>query len=182
MSVQETLLCGSFWIQINVITFSVEPLVGIGPVRLGMSRQETRNALDVPVLSFKKGPSSAPPVDAFLENTFQVFYDKDNRVEFIELSRGGPFTVLFQGISVFETTADELLEAVSPDADYDKNRPEQGYSFIFPKAELSLWRQSLPEDEEDDEQDVDGEEYEKPGTYFDTIGVGTSGYYSQEIA
>jgi len=163
-----------------MITFSVEPLVGVGPVRIGMSRQETRDALDAPVVSFKKGPSSESLVDAFLENAFQVFYDKDDRVEFIELSRNGPFTALYHGISVFDTTADELLEAVSRDTDSDKDRPEQGYSFVFPKAELSLWRQSLPEDEEDDEYDIDGEEYEKPGTYFDTIGIGTSGYYSRE--
>ena len=142
-----------------------------------MSRQEARDALDVPVLSFKKGPSSTSPTDAFLENAFQVFYDEDDCVEFIELSRGGSFTVLYQGTNVFETTAEELLGVVARDTDYDKDRPEQGYSFIFPEVELSLWRQSLLEDEEDD---MDGEEYEKPGTYFDTVGVGASGYYSQE--
>ena len=142
-----------------------------------MSRQEARDALDVPVLSFKKGPSSTSPTDAFLENAFQVFYDEDDCVEFIELSRGGSFTVLYQGTNVFETTAEELLGVVARDTDYDKDRPEQGYSFIFPEVELSLWRQNLLEDEEDD---MDGEEYEKPGTYFDTVGVGASGYYSQE--
>lgn len=163
-----------------MITFSVEPLVGVGPVRLGMSRQETRDAIDAPVVSFEKGPLSASPTDAFLENAFQVFYDKDDRAEFIEVSRNGPFMVLYQGISVFETTADEFLEAVSRDTNYDKDRPEQGYSFVFPEVGLSLWRQSLPEDEEDDEYDMDGEDYEKPGTYFDTIGIGTSGHYGQE--
>ena len=142
-----------------------------------MSRQEARDALDVPVLSFKKGPSSTSPTNAFLENAFQVFYDEDDCVEFIELSRGGSFTVLYQGTNVFETTAEELLGVVARDTDYDKDRPEQGYSFIFPEVELSLWRQNLLEDEEDD---MDGEEYEKPGTYFDTVGVGASGYYSQE--
>ena len=165
-----------------MITFDVTPLVGVGPVRFGMSRQDARDALDVPVLSFKKGPSSTSPTDAFLENAFQVFYDEDNCVEFIELSRGGPFTILYQGTNVFETTAEELLGVVARDMGYDKDRPDQGYSFIFPEVELSLWRQSLPEDEEDDEYVMDGEEYEKPGTYFDTIGVGTSGYYSQKIA
>ena len=85
--------------------------------------------------------------------------------------------VLYQDTNVFETTAEQLLGVVARDTDYDKDRPEQGYSFIFPEVELSLWRQNLLEDEEDD---MDGEEYEKPGTYFDTVGVGASGYYSQE--
>ena len=60
--------------------------------------------------------------------------------------------------------------------------PEQGYSFIFPKIEMSLWRQSIPEDEEDDKCKMDSEEYEKPGTYFDTIGLGASGYFSKETS
>jgi hypothetical protein len=162
-----------------MIRFNVVPLVGVGTVYFGMSRQEARNALGVPVLSFQKGPSSTALVDAFLENAFQIFYDEDDTVEYIELSRGGPFTALYQNVPVFETKAEELLEIVSRDTSYDRNRPEQGYTFIFPMIEVSLWRQSLPEDEEDYEEETD-EEYEKLGTYFDTIGVGASGYYSLE--
>ena len=105
-----------------MITFNVIPLVGVGPVHFGMSRQEVRDALDVPVLSFTKGPSPTTPVDAFLENAFQVFYDEDDYVGFIELSRSGPFTVLYKGTSIFETTAEELLEIASRDTNDDKDR------------------------------------------------------------
>ncbi len=157
--------------------FTVYPLAGVGPVGLGMSRQQVREALGVPVTEFRKTLSDACLTDAFLDSTFQVFYDKDDRAEFIELSRGGPVAVLWEGVSVFEERADDLAVRVSQVADLDPDQPEQGYAFVFPKLELSLWRQCMPEAGEDaDEED------EELGAYFDTIGVGRRGYFGRGAA
>ena len=71
-------------------TYDVEPLRGVGPVRLGMTRAESRAAMDLPVESFRKSPNDAALTDAYLESSFQVFFDGGDRVEFIELSAGGP--------------------------------------------------------------------------------------------
>lgn len=158
-------------------SFDVTPLVGIGPVSLGMDRQRVRQVMGGPFSSFGKTQADAPLTDAFLESAFQVFYDGADRAEFIELSRGGPFAAIYKGVSVFETSAEELVTIVSQDADLDRNRPEQGYSFIFPRLELSLWRQSLPGTEDDADEEV-YEDDEEPGAYFDTVAVGRPGYFS----
>ena len=161
-----------------MIEFNVIPLEKAGPVSLGMNRQQVRDALSVPVVSFKKTSTSAAATDAFLEHAFQVFYDENDRAEFIELSSGGPFTALYKGISVFETKADDLVALVSQDASVDLNDPELGYSFVFPALELSLWRGSLPETDEDEEY----EDEENAGLFFDTIGIGKRGYHSVAAA
>lgn len=67
--------------------FIVNPLNGVGPVRLGMSREEVLTAFGPPTLSFRKVTSSRYPTDAWFKNGFQVFYDGDEpTVAFIELS------------------------------------------------------------------------------------------------
>ena len=158
--------------------FTIIPVEKAGPVSLGMNRQQVRAALNVPVVSFKKTSTSASATDAFLEHTFQVFYDENDCAEYIELSNGGPFIALYKGVSVFETKADDLVVLVSQDASVNLNDPELGYSFVFPTLELSLWRASLPENDEDEEY----QDEEMPGLFFDTIGIGKRGYYSVAAA
>ena len=163
--------------------FIIIPLEKAGPVSLGMKRQEVRDALNVPVRSFKKTSTSAATTDGFLENAFQVFYDENDCAEYIELSHSGLFIAFYKGVSVFETEADDLVALVSQDASVDLNDPELGYTFIFPTLELSLWRASLPETDEDEEyEDEEYEDEEKPGLFFDTIGIGKRGYYSADAA
>jgi hypothetical protein len=162
----------------HMTEFTVIPLEKVGPVFLGMNRQQVRDVLNVPVASFKKTSTSATTTDAFLEHTFQVFYDAKDCVEYIELSHGGPFLAFYKGVSVFETKADDLVSLISQDALVDLNDPELGYSFIFPALELSLWRASLPETDEDEEY----EDEENLGLFFETIGIGKRGYYDVTTA
>jgi hypothetical protein len=148
-------------------TFNVVPHEGVGPVRLGMSRDEARSAMALPVQSFKKTESSTALTDAYLDSCFQVFFDNEERVEYVELSHCKSFITLYNGINVFATKAEDLIEFISKTAPYDANRRELGYSYVFPALELSVWRSTMPEDGEDEE-----------GRFFMTIGVGKSGYYS----
>ena len=149
--------------------FEIIPLEGIRPVRLGMTRKQSRLAMNIPYDSYRKRANSPALTDSYLNNSFQVFFDKNDCVEFIELSRGGPFEAFYKGINVFETLAEDLVAFISNDAKYDENDRELGYSYTFPSIELSLWRDILPED--DDEE----------GRYFWTIGIGRKGYYSEHI-
>ena len=86
--------------------FDIKPLVGIGPVRLGMSREEVQMVMGVEPNVFRKSQNSRQTTDAFHNNGFQVFYTGEQpTVEYIELSRDCDFTVSIDGIDVFSTPA-----------------------------------------------------------------------------
>ncbi len=153
--------------------YEIVPLQGVSDVRLGMSRDETRSIMALPFTSFRKSFNVAMLTDAYLESCFQIFFDDEDKAEYIELSRRGAFIALYNNVSVFETKADELVGIVSQNAEVDKSNREHGYSYVFPALELSLWRAVMPEPQ-DDPADLEG-------VYFDTIGVGKQGYYSSQI-
>jgi hypothetical protein len=148
--------------------YVVNPGVGVGPVRLGMHRDEVRAAMGQEPERFLKAGTSRYETDAYHDSAFQVFYEGDEpRVEFIELSGHGGFVAFYRGKDVFGTEASDLVEFIARDAPVDDRDPEFGYSFVFPSLELSLWRPVLPEDDPD-------------GEFFSTIGVGVEGYFSQD--
>jgi hypothetical protein len=147
--------------------YQVEPLKGIKPILLNMTREESRSVMGFTPLTFRKSPFNPTDTDAYLDNCFQVFFDETDRVEYIELSPNKSFEVVYKDIDIFNTEAAKLIELISKDAAYSEKDPELGYSYIFPELELSLWRPVLPENENDTE-----------GRYFATVGVGKRGYYS----
>jgi hypothetical protein len=144
--------------------FVLDPLHGVGPIRLGASRDAVLAAFGTPAQSFYKVPTSRYPTDAWFENGFQVFYGGDQpAVEYIELSHGSGFEAVVFGIPVFATTVPVLVGDIGRRAKLDDTDPELGYSYIFPSLELAFWR---PDD--DDE--------ETPCFY--TVGIGVPGYFS----
>jgi len=147
--------------------YVVTPLVGIGPVRLGMTRETVLKAMPLPSRPFRKRKSSQHETDSFHDAGFQVFYaGEEPQVEFIELSRGTGFRALFRDLDVFAETAEELAEIISRDAPYDSQWREFPYAYIFRSLQLSLWRPVLPNSPSDLE-----------GRFFSTIGIGREGYY-----
>ncbi len=148
--------------------YDVTPKIGVGPVRLGMHRDEVRAAMDQEPERFMKAETCRYETDAYHHSAFQVSYEGDEpRVEFIELSREGGFIALYRAMDVFGTSASDLVEFIARDARFDGRDPELGYSFVFPSLDLSLWRPVLPEDSPD-------------GEFFSTIGVGVEGYFRRE--
>jgi hypothetical protein len=142
-------------------SYEVIPLQGVGPVFLGMTRDEVHAALGDQFQTFRKAPTASHSTDAWHDNAFQVFYGGSAPiVEYIELSRSQKFTVSLLGLSVFDTEAPELLSGIQAHATADAANPEQGFSYIFPDLELSVWRPGLQD------------------TRFATIGIGRLGYYS----
>jgi len=153
--------------------YDVVPHEGIGPVRLGMTREAAREAME-------RAGVLLPPVqgepsrDVYHDAGFQVSYDTSGTVEYIELSRGAPFVARYRGVDVFTAPADELVALVAETAPYDPHDPELGYTYLFAALDLSLWRPELPEDcEEEDEPDE-----HDCGRVFSTMGVGRPGYYA----
>ena len=136
----------------------IQPLIGVGPIKLGMPRDEVRRVMEQP-------PTSLPKRDAFYGSSFQVFYAGDqSTVEYIELSRESQVRALYRDLDVFATLADKVIAFISCDSAYDPSRRESGYSYIFPDLQLSVWRPVLPQDDQ-------------RGRFFSTIGIGRKGYY-----
>jgi hypothetical protein len=147
--------------------YTVQPFIGVGPVRLGMSRDEARRVMPEPAKPFRKGRTPRYETDAFHQSAFQVFYGGDQpTVEYIELSRGSVIRALYRDLDVFSTPADEVVAFVSRDAAFDQTHRELPYSYIFRDLQLSLWRPTIPESDTDTD-----------GRFFSTIGVGKRGYY-----
>lgn len=144
--------------------FFLEPLNGVGLVRLGMRRDAVLAAFGPPTTSFYKTPNSRYPTDAWFGSEFQVFYEGDEpTVDFIELSNGPNLRVLLFGMAVFTTPVPALISEMERHAELDRSDPELGYSYMFPNLELAFWRP----DNDDDET-----------PYFGTVGVGRVGYYT----
>jgi len=147
--------------------YTIQPFVGVGPIRLGMPRDEVLRAMPEPSEPFRKTSTSRHLTDAFHQNAFQVFYSVERpTVEFIELSRGSVIRALYEGIDVFATPADEVVAHISRGSEFDQSDPEVPYSYLFRGLQLSLWRPTVPESDTDTD-----------GRYFSTIGIGVRGYY-----
>jgi hypothetical protein len=144
--------------------FVLDPLLGVGPICLGASRESVLAALGKPVSSFYKTPDSKYPTDAWFENRLQVFYEGgEPTVVFIELSGGGDVEAVLFGLPVFATAVQVLLHEVGCRAKLDETDPELGYSYIFPALELAFWRPY---------------NNNREAPHFSTVGAGLSGYFS----
>lgn len=144
--------------------FILDPLNGVGPVRLGMRRDALHAAFGTPTAAFHKTPTSKYPTDVWFGSDFQVFYEGDEpTVAFIELSNGPDLEVVLFGLPVFKTTVPALISEIGRRAEFDEADPELGYSYTFPTLELAFWR-------------PDNDDEATP--YFATVGIGVAGYFS----
>ena len=147
--------------------YIIQPFIGVGPVRLGMSRTEVLQAMRESSEPFRKTKDSRYETDAFHQSGFQVSYGGEQpTVEFIELSRESGFRAFYRELEVFATSAAEVVVFISRDAAFDDADPELPYTYQFRGLQLSLWRPVIPESEADTE-----------GRCFSTIGIGRRGYF-----
>jgi hypothetical protein len=146
--------------------FDLLPHVGAGVVRLAMNRSEVRRLLGDPVRSYPKATGS-PLTDSYFGAALQVAYDREDRVEYIELNGPGDIDAVFHGRSLLFLPADEVLGWMSRFAQYDRDNPELGYAYVYPDLDLSIWRPTLPESPDDED-----------GRFFRSIGIARAGYYA----
>ncbi len=155
-----------------MLQFEIKPLEGIGPIQFG----QTRDAVQVAMAELgeteiqRLGKSR----ESFFGAAFQVHYDESGKVEFIETASSTAFEVLFNGKVLHEMEADEAVEFVSQYADVDTEESEIPNGYQFPSIELSLWRGTLPLDQDDEDYDEDDDE----GRFFEAVGLGAKGYFS----
>jgi hypothetical protein len=150
-----------------MLIYEINSGIGIGPVRLGSSPADVRAAMGGAPHRFNRWLAEHA-TEAWHGSAFQVNYrGYPPTVDFIELANSSEFRVHYKGIDVFATRASELVARLSADMPYDPNHRELGYSYIFPAIELSLWRQVMPESDDD-----------RAGQFFDAVGLGIAGYFS----
>jgi hypothetical protein len=113
--------------------FVLAPINGVGPVRLGASRETVITALSTPTASCYKTPESRYPTDAGFGNGFQVFYEGDQpTVAFIELSECYDFEPILFGLPVFATTTTILVREVGRRAKQMKPIQNLGAAIFSP--------------------------------------------------
>jgi hypothetical protein len=99
------------------MTFEIQPGNSIGPVKLGMKRDELRKLLSEP---YREIPAETlledgekfelPAGDYFETSSIKVEYDGEQQVSFIEI---GPLVkVLWKDCDVFETSCEDLFELI----------------------------------------------------------------------
>ena len=141
--------------------YELIPLEGVGPIKLGSSKEQVQYVLGKP-------ESCHGRTEYYCVSSGQVTYSAAGRVEFIELA--SDVVVLWNGLDIFSTPVQELIEAIAQFSPQALEEDEPGYMFTFPEAEVSFWRETQPN--EGDPED---------GMYFESVGIGTKGYYSDHI-
>lgn len=118
-----------------VPVFVMEPLHGIGAVRLGSSRAAMREALAEAGFALE---SSRGALDFFCEAAIQVECGPDERVRFVGVSSSERFVVRFRGQDVFALGAEELFALVAAVDGTGAHRfVDHGY--CFPGQIFTLW-------------------------------------------
>ena len=116
-------------------TLEISPLQAIGPVRLGSSRADAREALSVFGFPLE---SSRGALDYFCDASIQVECGPDDRVWFIGISSSDRFTAHFQGKDVFALSAPDLFSLAAA-ADHSGPHSFTRTEYFFPNQLITLW-------------------------------------------
>jgi len=131
-----------------------------------MTREEVAAAVGQP------GPGSGPSVYYYHDSCFQVNFDDEGKVTYIELSWcPSQFQVQWNEHSVFDLTADDVVRILTQEGPGVEE--EDGHSYVFYDMDVGLWRPVLPSDYQP--EDV-MDEY-RNGKYWTTIGVGFGSFF-----
>lgn len=126
--------------------YAIEPHGGVGPVRFGMSRADVRQAVPAVPTAFGRGPGESP-VDAWHDFVLQVFYDEDDRVEYVEVERDERVRGVLYGEAVLALPVDRALAHVCRHGHDQPETAQLPYAHVFGALDLALWR---PHDGEED--------------------------------
>ncbi|MER5472478.1 hypothetical protein [Streptomyces sp. NPDC002685] len=149
--------------------FDLAPPIGVGPLRIGMTRQSANTALDS-----LRDPSAASESDQPGQHVFRPsglmisIHCTRDRLEAVELGRPSTQTdrVTFQSLDVFAIPARELVQRMSEYTPIEAD-PDEPASFIAPDLLLSFWRPFAADDEPTEEQ----------GYFFNSVLLARPGYY-----
>ena len=140
----------------------IAPLQGVGPVRLGSSRTDAREALSDLGFSLE---SSRGATDFFCDSSIQVECGPDDQVWFIGISSSDRFTAQFQGKDIFALAAPDFF-ALAAASDSSGPHSYKATEYCFPNQIITLW-------DADEQYDRQGNET-RP--VWAQVGVGNSSY------
>ncbi|HAH46851.1 hypothetical protein [Gimesia sp.] len=126
-----------------MLTFEVKPRHSIGPVHLGMSREDVRSILGEPSYvqnAYENWGIHFPDKDCFFKNAFQVSYNLELSANFIEVSAESNYLVTFDKIPVHDAAPHHIIAALSQHDKYDETEKEYPTNLWFPKLYLNLYR------------------------------------------
>ena len=112
--------------------YDLEPNKGVGPIELGMMKSEVLEILGEPEFENNKRLG--------FQSGFYVDIDANDKVEFIELAPSEEYEVFYKGKNLHKAPAIDVVSLIQLDDKFDETDPELGYSYIFKKLQLSLWR------------------------------------------
>jgi len=147
------------------MTWEIRPQVGIGPLCLGMTRRQVREAMFQEAI--RPSGKKAATIDCYYDNSVQVSFDRQGRADFIEVSSSAfELGVKFRGVDVFDVDAPKLVSHIEKQAAWEPALSRPPGEYLFPPLILSLWNASKEYD------------YKRNGKrrVFATVGVGNENY------
>lgn len=118
-----------------MIAIEIMPLEGVGPLRLGATREEARAAMARAGLALN---SSRDDSDYYCSSSIQVEHGPDNRVWFIGVSHSRAYRAVYRGMDVFRLSAEDLF-ALAAEADRSGPHDYSADEYCFPNQILTLW-------------------------------------------
>lgn len=140
--------------MVPTMNLELQPPIGVGPVRIGMTMDEAEAALRQ-IDGFKSGDTSLQqnPGWGHYEHALSIsaFPGPGCLIEAIEVHRPSrPVVVRYDGIDVFGLPAAEVTELLL--AKTSIRMEESGAAAVAPELYLSLWRPGVEDEDEDEEQ------------------------------
>ena len=121
--------------------FVIEPLVGVGPIKFGMHRDEVERAFTYVYRSFFKGPRSKVRSDQCAVVGLIIHYDEQHRVEYVEVvAPQMKVSLELLGNDITGISVGRLLNLVRAKT----SRVERcDYGYNFPDLEMSTYNSDL---------------------------------------
>ncbi len=141
--------------------YEIIPNVGVGPIKLGMTREEVE-------MNFGQ-PEDKQENRHWFNDGFAIDFNDNGKVEFIELAKSQRFKGIFKGKCLHDLPAEEAVSVVYQYDSYNENDPDLGYSYVFLKLQLSLWRGTITESNEDG-----------GGRFFEAVSIAEDGYFTED--
>ncbi|MFH8609983.1 hypothetical protein ACH4D5_21140 [Streptomyces sp. NPDC018029] len=153
--------------------FDLAPPIGVGPLRIGMTRQSANTALDSLRDLCTVSESDRPGQHIFRPSGLMIsIHCTRDMLQAVELGRPSTETdrVIFQGLDVFAIPARELVRRMGEYTSIEAD-PDDPASFIASDLLLSFWRPFAADDEPEEEQ----------GYFFSSVLLARPGYYDTPV-
>ena len=132
-----------------MLTFHAVLLKAIGPVELGMTREEVRSFLGEPCSTseaHEKWGIRFPDKDCFIDNAFQVEYSPAGCACFIETSMHESYRVEFSSLDVHRDDASLVISSLEAVGQPNREDREYPCNQVFPSIGVSIYREHSEED------------------------------------